>query len=137
MTSMTKSAVQLTVERRLREALELLKRSAGYASSYPSIGGHKLNDEICQFRHDVLAELDHATHEAEKGQASAALAWPSSAEGVVQMLHEPHNRAMWHTNCAIGRFDSPMRPVGAEWECVCCGARAAYPKPKKEEPSHG
>jgi hypothetical protein len=66
MEAMNKSAVQLTFERRLREALELLKRSAGYAASYPSIGGHKLNDEICQFRCQVLAELDHATHDAEE-----------------------------------------------------------------------
>lgn len=66
MTSMTKSAVQLTFERRLREALELLKRSAGFAAAYPSIGGHKLNDEICQFRRQVQAELDHATQQAEE-----------------------------------------------------------------------
>lgn len=66
MNSMTKSAVQLTVERRLREALELLKRSAGYASAYPTIGGHKLNDEICRFREAVQAELEHATHDAEE-----------------------------------------------------------------------
>ncbi|HFX1925606.1 TPA: hypothetical protein ACID4B_001821 [Pseudomonas aeruginosa] len=63
---MAKSAVQLTLERRLREALELLKRSAGYAASYPSIGGHKLNDEICQFRSQVLAELDHNAQQAEE-----------------------------------------------------------------------
>lgn len=132
----SKSAVQLTVERRLREALELLKRSAGYASAYPSIGGHALSTEITEFRGQVLAELDHTTPNAVEVQGLAA-ATTAPAAGIVQMLHEPHNRAMWHTNCAVGRFDSPMRPVGAEWECVSCGARAAYPKPKKEEPSHG
>lgn len=61
-----KSAVQLTVERRLREALELLKRSAGYASAYPSIGGHALSTEITEFRGQVLAELDHTTPNAEE-----------------------------------------------------------------------
>jgi len=66
MNSMTKSAVQLTVERRLREALELLKRSAGYASAYPSIGGHKLSTEITEFRRNVKAELDNANHDAEE-----------------------------------------------------------------------
>jgi len=66
MNSMTKSAVQLTVERRLREALELLKRSAGYASAYPSIGGHRLSTEISEFRGQVLAELDHVTQQAEE-----------------------------------------------------------------------
>jgi len=66
MNSMAKSAVQLTVERRLREALELLKRSAGYASAYPSIGGHRLSTEIIEFRRDVQAELDNATQQAEE-----------------------------------------------------------------------
>ena len=66
MNTMAKSAVQLTVERRLREALELLKRSAGYASAYPSIGGHKLSTEITEFRRDVQAELENATHDAEE-----------------------------------------------------------------------
>ncbi|MDP3816209.1 hypothetical protein [Pseudomonas sp.] len=58
---MSKSAFQLRVERRLHEALELLKRSAGFASAYPSIGGHKLNDEISEFRRQVLTELDSTT----------------------------------------------------------------------------
>lgn len=62
----SKSAVQLTVERRLREALELLKRSAGYASAYPSIGGHALSTEISEFRGQVLAELDTAVPEQEE-----------------------------------------------------------------------
>lgn len=66
MNSMTKSAVQLTVERRLREALELLKRGAGYASAYPSICGHKLSIEIVEFRRVVQAELDNATQQAEE-----------------------------------------------------------------------
>lgn len=66
MNSMTKSAVQLTVERRLREALELLKRSAGYASATSTIGGHKLNDEICRFREAVQAELEINTQQAEE-----------------------------------------------------------------------
>ena len=66
MNTMAKSAVQLTVERRLREALELLKRGAGYASPYPSIGGHRLSTEISEFRGQVLAELDHATQQAEE-----------------------------------------------------------------------
>lgn len=47
-----------TLEQRLREALELLKRSAGYASAYPSIGGHTLSTEIAEFRAQVLGELD-------------------------------------------------------------------------------
>lgn len=51
---------------RLHEALELLKRSAGYASAYPSIGGHSLSAEIAEFRRQALAELDHATHQAEE-----------------------------------------------------------------------
>lgn len=57
---------KLYLEDRLREALELLKRSAGYASAYPSIGGHKLSIEISEFRGQVLAELDHATQQAEE-----------------------------------------------------------------------
>jgi hypothetical protein len=55
----------------------------------------------------------------------------------VQMLHEPNNRAMWHTNCE-SQFSSPMRPVsGGEWECARCGARTAYSISQKEEPTHG
>ena len=54
------------LETRLREALELLKRSAGYASAYPSIGGHRLSTEISEFSGQVLAELDHATQQAEE-----------------------------------------------------------------------
>lgn len=66
MKSSSKPEAQLTAERRLREALELLKRGAGYASAYPSIGGHKLNLEIVEFRSQVLAELDQADLNAEE-----------------------------------------------------------------------
>ena len=66
MSSMSKSAFQLTLEQRLREALELLKRGAGYASAYPSIGGHKLNQEIVEFRSQVLAELEQSSLNAEE-----------------------------------------------------------------------
>lgn len=55
-----------TLEQRLREALELLKRSAGYASAYPSIGGHTLSTEIAEFRGQVLGELGQATEHAEE-----------------------------------------------------------------------
>lgn len=57
MSGLSKSPTQLNAERLLREAAELLKRAAGFASAYPSIGGHKLNDEIAEFRsraHEVL-----------------------------------------------------------------------------------
>lgn len=56
----------MNLEQRLREALELLKRSAGYASAYPSIGGHRLSNEICDFRCQVLAELEYATLDSEE-----------------------------------------------------------------------
>ncbi len=56
----------MNLDARLREALALLKRSAGYASAYPSIGGHKLNDEICRFREAVQAELEINTQQAEE-----------------------------------------------------------------------
>lgn len=56
----------MSLEARLREALELLKRSAGFASAYPSIGGHKLNDEICRFREAVQAELETNAQQAEE-----------------------------------------------------------------------
>ncbi len=54
------------LETRLLEALALLKRSAGYASAYPTIGGHKLNDEICRFREAVQAELETNAQQAEE-----------------------------------------------------------------------
>lgn len=54
-----------TLEQRLLEALALLKRAAGYASAYPTIGGHKLNDEICTFRETVQAELNAQQAEEE------------------------------------------------------------------------
>jgi hypothetical protein len=60
------AAKHTSLEARLREALELLKRSAGYASAYPTIGGHKLNDEICRFREAVQAELEINTQQAEE-----------------------------------------------------------------------
>jgi hypothetical protein len=55
-----------TLEQRLLEALALLKRAAGYASAHPTIGGHKLNDEICRFREAVQAELETNAQQAEE-----------------------------------------------------------------------
>ncbi len=56
-----------TLEERLGEALKLLKRSAGYANAFPSIGGHKLSVEIAEFRGKVLNEFAHlGEHEEEE-----------------------------------------------------------------------